>query len=175
MDAELTHPFPLIRAGGAFLLVAGFLFALGWIWPKRFSIFMAMAFGLGGFCAYGALALPPDLGPPSALHIAVLIGAIAFEIIAVLWIYRTVKDERRQDGWVLFWVGAHFAPMAILLGPLALVLAGLTMANAALALWALRQAPILPFGLADSAIKILIGAALLFVYPRFGAAFALTG
>jgi hypothetical protein len=155
----------MIRAAGLFLMVAGAVFALGWVWPKRFSLFMSLAFALGGFAAYCAPLFPPRLGPVPGFHYAVLVAAILIENAALIFMYRKVKDERRSDAWLLMIVGAHFLPMAIFGGPLMIGLALACMGNAALAL-SRPNASITPFGLADSALKIGFGAAMFGLYPR---------
>lgn len=172
MDALISHPFPMIRAGGAFLIIAGFFFAIGWIFPRLFGLFMTLAFGAGFMAAYTVLQLPPDLGPVGVAHWSVLAFAIALEAVALVWMYRVVKEERRSDAWVLIIVGLHFAPMAVILGPLALALAAATTLNGVLALRA-AATPILPFGLIDSGLKVGFGAAMFFAYPTFGAALSL--
>jgi hypothetical protein len=174
MEDILTHPFPMIRAGGAFLVVAGVLFGIGWMLPKLFGLFMSLAFGIGFMTAWAVLQIEPDLGPVRWLDVAALALAFALEAVALVWMYRVVKDERRSDAWVLILVGLHFLPMVVLLGPLSLVLVTLTVANGWAALLATRVS-ILPFGLIDSAIKIGIGVWLFVGYPRWGDVFSLDG
>jgi hypothetical protein len=174
MEDTLAHPFPMIRAAGAFLMVSGVFFAFGWISPKLFGLFMSLAFGVGFMAAYTALQLAPDLGPVRWLDVIALGFAFFIEIVALVWMYRVVKDERRADAWVLILVGLHFIPMAVLMGPSALILAAVTTLNGILAL-RFTAASILPFGLIDSGVKIALGAWIFFAMPTFGAGLNLDG
>lgn len=166
---EFIHPFPMIRAGGLFLMVAGAIFALGWIWPKLFGVFLSFGFAAAGMAAWAAYQFDPPLGAVPMGHIGLLAACIVAESIAIVWTYRVVKDERRADAWMLIIVGLHFLPMAPILGPLALGLGAACAINGAVALSAARAAPILPFGLIDSAIKISFGAAMFYLYPTWAA------
>ncbi|MDX5330992.1 MAG: hypothetical protein LPJ86_07435 [Caulobacteraceae bacterium] len=163
-EAMIDHPFPTIRAAGLFLMGVGAIFALGWVFPRRFTLFMGLAFAVGGFAAYVGYALPPDLGPIRQLDIWVYGLAILAEIVGIALVYRRVEGERAQDAWMLMVVGAHFLPMVLAFGPAALALALACMANAALALRRIDQ-PILPFGLTDSALKVATGVWLFMAYP----------
>lgn len=165
MESVFSHPFPLIRAGGAFLMCAGLVFVIAWLRPKAFTVVMIIAFALAGTMAWLAPQLwGPNLGPPPELHVKVLIAAIVAEMLAIPIAYRLIKDERRADAWMLGIVGAHFLPMAVLLGPLALGLGLACIINAAFAL-SMRTTPIWPFGIIDSVLKVGFGGAMFFLFP----------
>ncbi|GIH28755.1 hypothetical protein Aph01nite_70650 [Acrocarpospora phusangensis] len=166
--AALTHPYPLIRGGGIFLICVGLGFFLGLFFPRRWIPLAAGGF-IAGFTCSGLSALLPSLGSPSFLNIAALVVAVLFEVAAIVYLVRKFgdSDERRLTLSIMLVVGLHFVIMGWAHGPLIAALGVLTAINAAVGLFALPNAPIKAFYLPDSVLKIAFGVWMLVFYPAY--------
>lgn len=166
-DATSSHPFPLIRGGGLFLLFVGLGFLLGWIIPKWW-VPLAIGGGITGIVASGLSALLPSLGTPSWIHIAALVGSMVLEMGLIYLVVTRYKDagERKLILAILFVVGAHFITMGAAHGPLIAILGVVTMGNAALGLWQVRI-PLRALGVTDALLKLGFGAVMLLAFPAW--------
>ncbi|GAA0424941.1 hypothetical protein Acor_36810 [Acrocarpospora corrugata] len=166
--AALDHPFPLIRGGGIFLICVGLGFFLGLFFPRKWIPLAAGGF-IVGFTGSGLSALLPSLGTPSLLSIGALVAAVVFEVAVIVYLVRRLGDgdERRLTLSIMLVVGLHFAIMGPAHGPLIAALGVLTAVNAAIGLWAAPKAPITPFFLVDSVMKIAFGVWMLAFYPAY--------
>jgi hypothetical protein len=157
--------FPLMRAGGFFLIGASLFFALARLDDQRWQIWMSVGFMAGVAGAFLGLALAPSLGRPSGWHWASLGVGFAIEIVGIVWATRRyADDERRADLAILFIVGLHFLPMAYGIGPSIAVLGILCMMLAALA-WSRPGWSTQTVGLADAGLKFVFGVGLALWHP----------
>ncbi|WP_433543991.1 DUF6609 family protein (plasmid) [Streptomyces sp. CA-294286] len=90
---DVSHPYPLIRGGGLFLLFVGLGFLLGWIYQRRW-IPLVIGGGVAGFAASGLSALLPSLGTPSFAQIA---GLVASFVLEMGLIYLVISHFQRQQ------------------------------------------------------------------------------
>ncbi|GAA0970713.1 hypothetical protein GCM10009555_020080 [Acrocarpospora macrocephala] len=164
--AALTHPYPLIRGGGIFLICVGLGFFLGLFFPRRWIPLAAGGF-IVGFTGSGLSALLPSLGTPSILNIAALVVAVAFEAAVIVYLVKKIgdSDERRLTLSIMLVVGLHFVIMGLAHGPLIAALGILTAINATIGLF--TKTPIKPFFLSDSLLKIAFGVWMLAFYPAY--------
>lgn len=157
--------YPLMRAGGLFLVGAGTFFAVSRLDPSRWHVWTILAFLTGMTLATFGLLLKPSLGPPSGLHWASFGAGLAIEFAGIAWASRRFAgDERRTDLAILFIVGLHFLPMAYAIGPLIAVLGLLCMGLAAFA-WNRPHLTTRAIGLVDAGLKLGFGLVLAFVHP----------
>ena len=156
----MPHWFPMIRAGGLFILLMGVGVLLGGLWPRRrMALLMA-----GGAAATVAIILTANvltrpLGMPTQIQFWALVAAIALEMVLI----RVVVARYKRDGErpfllaILFVVGLHFLPMAITFGPLCALLGICAMANAAMALRISRDISLNRVWIIDGLLKLFFG------------------
>jgi hypothetical protein len=157
MQAEV---FPLIRAGGVFLTIAGASIMAGALhYRARYAIF-----GVGAAIASVATALlaprlAASFGPPSAAAIASLVIAVALEVVLLIPVLRTAgrRDDHDTTLAILTIVGGHFLLMAPAFGPLIVALAVLSVANTLAGLLS-RWYPSQALWAVDGALKAGAGA-----------------
>jgi hypothetical protein len=157
---EMSHAFPMLRAGGLFIMLAGLGVALGGVFPPQRKLLLALGGGLATVViCLSASALSQPFGPPSNAQIAALVGSIALELLLVALVVKRFQaaGERTFFLAILFVVGVHFLPMALAFGPLCVALGAAAIANASVGLWRMRDAPLTTLWLMDGAIKILFG------------------
>jgi hypothetical protein len=125
--------FPLIRAGGLFLMIVGAAILAGAFQFKWRNALL----GVGALIATTATIvttarLAAPFGIPTTVQIASLIVAVLLEGVALAWAIRrfSPRGERAMTIAVLAVVGAHFVLMAPAFGPLIVLLAVLTVSNA---------------------------------------------
>lgn len=156
----MPHMFPMIRAGGLFILIMGIGVVLGGLWP-RLRMAMLIAGGAGATLAiiFTANALTRPLGVPTRTQFWALGAAIALEIVLIRLVVARYKraGERHFLFAILFVVGLHFLPMAITFGPLCAVLGLCAMANAGIGLWTSRDISLNRAWLIDGALKLAFG------------------
>lgn len=156
----MPHLFPMVRAGGLFILIMGVGVLLSGVWPRRR---MAMLIA-GGAAATVAIILTANvltrpLGLPTRLQVWALVAAIALEIVLI----RVVVARYKRDGErpfllaILFVVGLHFMPMAITFGPLCAALGLCVMANAAIAVGTSRDISLNRVWIVDGLLKLSFG------------------
>lgn len=189
-----SHPYPLIRGGGLFLLFVGLGFLLGWMFQRRWIPF-AIGGGITGFIASGLSALLPSLGAPSFAQIAGLVGSFVLEMgLIYLAISRFQRQpasakelpevqapveelqkvqapvertlvERRLVLGILLVVGLHFLVMGIAHGPLMTTLGIASTANALIGQYVVKKVPLRVLGVVDALLKLGFGAWMLLAYP----------
>ena len=164
--SEMTHSFPMIRAGGLFILIMGVGVALGSFFSAQRRLLLALGGGAATIAivlSAGALSRP--FGEPSHLQLWALGGSILLEMVLISFVVAVYKSagERVFLLAILFVVGIHFIPMALAFGPLCVVLAICAMVNAGLGLWVFRGARVNYIWLADGILKIAFGACMLWI------------
>ncbi len=156
----MPHSFPMIRAGGLFILIMGIGVLLGGLWPRR-RMLMLIAGGAGATLAIilTANVLTRPLGVPTRTQFWALAAAIALEIVLIRFVVARYKraGERRFLFAILFVVGLHFLPMAITFGPLCGLLGLCAMLNAGIGLWTWRDISLNRAWLIDGALKLSFG------------------
>lgn len=157
----MAHFFPMIRAGGVFILCMGIGVILGGLWPAR-RVFMLIAGAGVATLAIILLAelLARPLGVPTPIQYWALAAAIALEAVLIRVVVARYKraGERTFLLAILFVVGIHFLPMAITFGPWCALLGLAVMANAAIGLWLKRDVSLNRAWIIDGALKIAFGA-----------------
>jgi hypothetical protein len=156
----MAHSFPMVRAGGLFILIMGIGVALGGLFPGLRKALLVV----GGTAATMAIILLADaltrpLGRPTAIQIWALGGAILLETALIFAVVRRYRNsgERTLLLAILFVVGIHFIPMAISFGPLCALLGISAMTNAGVGLWVKREASLNSIWIVDGALKLAIG------------------
>jgi hypothetical protein len=162
----MPHMFPMIRAGGLFILTMGIGVIFGALWPRR-RIAMLIAGGAGATLAIILTAdlLTRPLGVPTRIQFWALAAAIVLEVVLIRVAVARYKraGERPFLLAILFVVGLHFLPMALTFGPLCAALGLCAMANAAIALRASREISLNRVWLIDGALKLSFGSFMLAV------------
>lgn len=141
------HPYPMVRAGGLFLVI----FGAGIIG----DVFLNGVFIVGAILAMASLMFSKLLsfGKPTRIQFIALALAIVLEIVLIVTMVSMLPKntlESARLAWILLIVGIHFLPMAISFGPRFGVLGVLCIVNALVAL--------VVFGMADGAFLLLDGA-----------------
>jgi len=163
-----SHPFPLIRGGGLFLLLVGLSIMLGVVARRRlWASFIAGVIIATAVVALTAIRLTAPLGRPTAFQLEMLMVAVFVEMIAVGWLGSRLRAaaERQRILSILLVVGAHFLVMAPVFGPLIVLLGLLSVVNAVVGLRA-RTTPWVAFWLIDGLLKAGIGGAMFWYAPR---------
>lgn len=162
----MAHAFPMIRAGGLFILLMGCGVALGSIIPDRRRMLLAAGAGIASIALIVfASRLSVPFGRPTQLQIEALVGAIIFEAVAI----RIAVAKYRKAGErplllaILFAVGLHFLPMGLAFGPICAGLGVATSLSAATGLWLARSVSLNGLWAADGIMKVAFGAAMLSV------------
>lgn len=160
----MAHDFPMIRAGGLFILLIGCGVAAGSIIPSRRRVLLAAGAVIASVALIAlASRLSAPFGQPTRLQIQALIAAIIFEAVAIRFAvakYRTA-GERALLLAILFAVGLHFVPMGLAFGPICAVLGLASSTSAATGLWFARSVPLNALWAADGIMKVAFGAAML--------------
>jgi hypothetical protein len=119
-----TH-FPMVRAGGLFILIVGIAILAGALFPSKRSFLLILGFIVAGvMIVLFAARLTASFGNPAPVQLWFLFGAIAFEFVLI----RFTNARYRQKGEqalllaTLFVVGLHFLPMAVAFGPVCFAL-----------------------------------------------------
>ncbi len=161
----LSHPFPMIRGGGLFLISVGFGFLIGWIFPRIWTTLAITGFVVGFVSSSLSGLIPPSLGVPTNLQIVALVIAIVVEIVLINLVIKYTKDERERILWILFVVGSHFIIMGISFGPMIMGLGLMTMLNAWIGLKVFPATRLEIFGWIDSLLKVGLGMWMFLFYP----------
>lgn len=172
-SVAMPHVFPMIRAGGLFILIMGAGVILGGLWPRR-RIALLMAGGAGATLAIILTAdlLTRPLGVPTRIQFWALAAAIALEIMLIRVVVARYKraGERPFLLAILFVVGLHFLPMAITFGPLCAALGFCAMANAAIAFRTSRDISLNRVWIIDGVLKLSFGGLMFAVASNASAA-----
>ena len=159
--------FPMLRAGGLFILIMGVAILLGAVLPKRRRLFVI----LGGIAATvvivltaGRLSAP--YGKPTTLQLYFLFGSIALEAVLIrLAVARyRAAGERSLLLAILFVVGLHFLPMAGAFGPPCFLLGLALCCSSGRGLWLTPGAPLAVFWVSDGVLKIGFGCLMFFLF-----------
>jgi hypothetical protein len=159
-SVAMPHMFPMIRAGGLFILIMGIGVIFGALWPRR-RMAMLIAGGTGATLAIILTAdlLTRPLGVPTRTQFWALAAAIALEIVLIGIVVARYKraGERPFLLAILLVVGLHFLPMAITFGPLCAVLGLCAMANAGIGLSISRDISLNRLWVIDGVLKLSFG------------------
>jgi|SRR5690606_29130616 len=148
-----TYPYPMVRAGGLFLLFIGAGIII--------NVFLRGAFLVGIVLAIISLIFSKTLsfGKPKRFQIMALFFAMALEMVLFFIMFQVLPAD--TDGsvrlmWILLIVGTHFLPMSISFGSRFGILGMLCIVNALTAL-VLFGAVNEIFLLVDGALKFGFG------------------
>jgi hypothetical protein len=159
-SVAMPHLFPMIRAGGLFILIMGVGVIFGGLWPRR-RMAMLIAGSAGATLAIilTANVLTRPLGVPTRTQFWALAVAIVLEMALIRVVVARYKraGERPFLLAILFVVGLHFMPMAITFGPLCGLLGLCVMLNAGMGLWTSRGIPLNRAWLIDGVLKLSFG------------------
>ena len=161
-----SHPlswalaFPLVPAGGLFIVIMGVGIVSGALFPNRrdFSLFCAFVVATAALVIFGGRLMAP-FGKPTGLQLWFLFGSIALEIILFrfgLARYRKA-GERSTRLASLFIVGVHFLPMTVACGPMCLTLGVVLCLCSGAGLWLRPGLPLNGLWAADGLLKIAFG------------------
>jgi hypothetical protein len=160
----MSHWFPMIRAGGLFILIMGFGVICGGAFPSQRKLLLILgAAAATTAISLTAAALSRPFGIPTKTQFWALAAAILIEVILIRVVIARYKSagERTFLLMMLLVVGFHFIPMAITFGPLCAILGVVAMANAATGLWLKRDIGLSRFWFLDGVLKIGIGGLML--------------
>jgi hypothetical protein len=165
--ASWAQAFPMVRAGGLFILIMGASVLLGALLPRRrrsLLIIGAAAATVAIVLLAGRLSAP--FGTPTKLQVWALFGSIGaeFVLIRIAIALSRGAGERYLLLAILFAVGLHFLPMAMAFGPACAALAAILCANAGIGLWLRPDVPLNRLWASDGVMKIVVGA-LMFCLP----------
>lgn len=160
-----VYAFPMVRAGGLFILIMGLGVVLGGVFASKRKLLLA----LGGAAATIAIVLfggvlSAPLGAPTQLQLWFLFGSIVAEAVLIGVAVAKYKNagERSLLLAILFVVGLHFLPMAVAFGPKCAALGIVASTTAAIGLWFKRTLPLNGLWVADGLIKVAFGGLMLF-------------
>lgn len=156
----MSHTFPMIRAGGLFILIMGIGVLCGGLFSgQRKSLLILGAIGATIAITLLAATLSRPLGSPSRIQYWALIAAILIEMVLIGGVIACYKSagERTFLLMILFVVGFHFLPMGITFGPLCAMLGVSAMVNAGTGLWVKRDLALGRFWILDGMLKIGFG------------------
>jgi hypothetical protein len=159
--------FPMVRAGGLFILIMGIAVLLGALLPRGRGLLLI----LGGIAATVSIVLlagrlSAPFGKPTAVQFYFLFGSIVLEIILI----RLVKARYRAAGErilllaILLVVGLHFLPMAVAFGPMCFALGFVLCLSSGIGVWLAHDLPVDLCWAVDGILKIACGALMFFVY-----------
>ncbi len=152
-NKDQSHPYPLVRSGGLFLMLIGSGIVI--------DVFFKGAFIIGTGLAIMSLMFAKALtnGKPTRIQIIALAIAIILEIVLIITMVNVLPSDITASArlmWILIIAGVHFLPMAISFGPRFGVVGVLCIVNASAGL-ILGGVPIEIFLLADGALKVGFG------------------
>ena len=171
--SNMSHTFPMIRAGGLFILVMGAGVALGSIFSSQRKLLLALGAGVATVAIIlSASTLSRPLGVPTNIQLWALAGAIVLEALLIAIVVARFRSagERTFLLAILLVVGIHFLPMATAFGPLCAVLGATVIANASIGLWVIRDERLKYFWLMDGAIKVAFGSLMFFMVSNVSGA-----
>jgi hypothetical protein len=158
--AVMSHSFPMVRAGGLFILIMGLGVALGGVFSSRRRLLLALGAAAATLVMIlTANTLTRPLGSPTLTQYWALAVSILLEVVLIRFVVARYREagERTFLLSILFVVGIHFLPMAIAFGPLCAILGASDMANAGTGLWVKRDVSLNSLWIADGALKMVFG------------------
>jgi len=163
----LSSVFPMIRAGGLFILIMGLGVLVGAILPaRRRSLLIVGAGAATAAIVLFAGRLSTPYGRPSQLQLWFLFGSIILEAALIRFAVQKyhVAGERSLLLAILFVVGIHFLPMTVTFGPICIALGLLLCACAGTGLWLRPSLPLNSLWALDGILKIAIGATMFLAF-----------
>jgi hypothetical protein len=160
------YPYPLIRAGGLFLIIIGTMIIAGALLPRARNIVVGAGLAIASIVtAIAAPGLARPLGAPSWQQVLVLAGSVLLEMILIPIVVRYVhpRGERTIVLSVLLVVGLHFLPMAAAFGPMIAILGILTILNAGAGLWLRPNMNLSALWFVDGLLKVASGSLMMVV------------
>ena len=159
--------FPMVPAGGLFILIMGGGVLSGALFPNKRDFFLicAGAVATAALVIFGGRLMAP-FGNPTPLQLWFLFGSIAIEVV----LFRLALPRYRRAGErsarlaSLFIVGFHFLPMAVAFGPACLALGVALCICAGAGLWLRRSASLNGLWAADGILKIAFGSIMLLAF-----------
>jgi len=164
LGGSRSHPYPLVCAGGLFLVLVGIAIVSGALYSRWRVGFLGG--GLIVASVATAVATPrlvSGLGAPSRSQIVALSAAVIVEAILIPLAVRATRHRGERTRWlvVFFMVGLHFLPMAVAFGPVVLVLGLAIMLNTTVGLWRLTGMNLQFLWLTDGLLKVTAGVMML--------------
>src|SRR5262245_51187172 len=152
--------FPMVPAGGLFIMIMGVGIVSGALLPTKRDLFLFCAFvvATAALVIFGGRLMAP-FGNPTKLQLWFLFGSIALEIVLFrfgLARYRKA-GERSTRLASLFIVGVHFLPMAVAFGPMCLRLGVVLCLCSGIGLWISPDLSVNRLWAADGLLKITFG------------------
>ena len=156
--------FPMVPAGGLFIMIIGVGVVSGALLPNKRDLFLLCAFvvATAALVIFGGRLMAP-FGNPTGLQLWFLFGSIALEIVLFrfgLARYRKA-GERSARLASLFIVGVHFLPMAVAFGPMLLTLGLALCLCSGAGLWLRPGLPLNGLWAADGLLKIAFGSVMM--------------
>lgn len=161
--ASWPYMFPMVRAGGVFILIMGVGVALGAVAPTRRRLLLISGALVATIAIIGLAArLSAPFGTPTRLQVWFLFGSIAAEAVLVRVAVKLYlpAGERSLLLAILFAVGLHFLPMAVAFGPACAALGVTLCACAGFGLWLRPAIGLNRLWALDGIIKMAFGAAM---------------
>lgn len=160
---EILRPdlFPMVRAGGLFILLVGAGVVLGGMFPRWHLAFLGVgAAGATTSIILFAARLSLPYGAPTSMQLGFLVASIVLEIVLIrVVVARTqAKGERPKELGILFVVGLHFLPMAVAFGPASAVLGVVLCAWSVAVLRIWHDLPLRWAWAVDGTLKVCFGA-----------------
>ena len=154
-----SHPYPMVRSGGLFLLLVG-AGVVGGTFSAGERIVNEQVFfaGLGAAILSLFAARWVSFGPGTRLQMTALFGALGLQAILLVTAARVIGPMPADRLWyrTMIIVGLHFLPMAFVFGPRMLLLGTACIVNATIGF----VAPAVPFSLisvVDGVLKVGFG------------------
>jgi uncharacterized protein DUF6609 len=154
-----SHPYPMVRSGGLFLLFVG-AGVVGGTFAAGDRLVNAQIFfeGLGAAVLSLFAARWVSFGRGTRLQLTALFGALGLQAILLVAAATVIGPMPEDRLWyrTMIVVGLHFLPMAIVFGPRMLLLGTACIVNATIGF----VAPVVPFALisvVDGLLKVGFG------------------
>lgn len=152
--------FPMVPAGGLFLVIVGVGILLGALFSNKRDFFLICSFvvATAALILFGGRLMAP-FGNPTPLQLWFLFGSIVLEVVLFrfgLPRYRKA-GERSARLASLFIVGLHFLPMAVAFGPICLALGVVLCLFSGTGLWLKPNLSLNGLWAVDGLIKIGFG------------------
>lgn len=109
-----SHPYPLVRSGGLFLVLIGAGIIIDVVLNGAFIVGTALAMISLMF------AKVLSFGKPTRIQVVALVFAIVLEIVLFIILANVLPEDIAfpvRLMWILIIVGMHFLPMAVCFGP----------------------------------------------------------
>jgi hypothetical protein len=159
----MAPAFPMVPAGGLFILIVGIGVVIGALFPNKRDFLLICAFvaATAALVLFGGRLMV--FGNPTRFQLWFLFGSIALEIVLLRFAIARYRraDERSARLATLFVVGAHFLPMAVAFGPLCLLLGIVLCFCSGAGLWLKPGLSLNGLWATDGLLKIVFGLAMM--------------